>query len=364
MKLARQAAGLSTRAVAERLAPRHSVSHQTIANYEKAATQPTLPLLADLAAVYGKDLNWFLERGSVWTGVRYRHLKSKVRPADKQQFEQSAARWLNAYIRTEEYVGDRLKAEYELPGGNGLPKEVARKTRSLMGLDERAPVPSAIEVLEKFGVRVIEVDTEAAIDGMAGHLDGRACVVLKPSAAHDRTRLNAMHELFHLVLEHCARGPVIDYSAHDVKRTEDDAFEAASYFLMPESELEEAFRGRSMVRLVEYKKRYGISLAAMIYRAEKSGILKSTEAKWLWMQFAQRGWRTAEPGEVRADRATRFEQLVDGLVLNKNVTYEFVASIAGVEAVELQRRVDAVLGLDRVEERGDLPRPTGPRLAT
>ena len=47
----------------------------------------------------------------------------------------------------------------------------------------------------------------------------------------------------------------------------------------------------------------------MVYRAQESGIINESTSKWLWMEFARRGWRTQEPGHVRPDRATRFEQL-------------------------------------------------------
>src|SRR4051812_22626673 len=98
LKSARQAAGLSTREVAERLADRVSVSHATIANYEKGRTQPPLDVLAELARVYRRDPQWFLERTSPLTGVRYRHYKSKVTAAEKQQYEASGLRWLEAYF--------------------------------------------------------------------------------------------------------------------------------------------------------------------------------------------------------------------------------------------------------------------------
>ena len=74
LKTARSLMGFSTRAVAQKLAPRFSISHATIANYESGRTMPPLDVLAALAELYERPLNWFLERGKVLTGVQYRNL--------------------------------------------------------------------------------------------------------------------------------------------------------------------------------------------------------------------------------------------------------------------------------------------------
>ena len=44
------------------------------------------------------------------------------------------------------------------------------------------------------------------------------------------------------------------------------AYEFACHLLIPESELRKAFDGRSAVRLLQAKEKFGISMAAMIYR--------------------------------------------------------------------------------------------------
>lgn len=99
-----------------------------------------------------------------------------------------------------------------------------------------------------------------------------------------------------------------------------------------------------MVRLVGFKERYGISLAAMIYRAERESIIPNNLAKKLWVEFSKRGWRRDEPGTVRPDRATRFEQLLDGAVVRGDITWREASEITGVRVDELKQRVQAALG--------------------
>ena len=183
---------------------------------------------------------------------------------------------------------------------------MSQNVRRELGVSEQEPISSIVEVLERFGIRVLEVATDLKIDGLAAKYDAEYVVALNRSVSNDRTRFNAAHELGHILYGDCET----DEAAS--KETEQRAFEFASFLLLPNNQLKRAFEGQSMVRLVQYKERFGISLAAMVYRAEKLGFIPKATAKKLWLEFSRRGWRTNEPGEVRPDRATRFEQLDRG----------------------------------------------------
>ncbi len=74
-----------------------------------------------------------------------------------------------------------------------------------------------------------------------------------------------MHELAHFLYDD---GPSLPPDEVETR-----AFEFASHMLFPESQLRKAFQLKSMVHLVEYKERFGISLAAMIFRARKSKMI-------------------------------------------------------------------------------------------
>jgi Zn-dependent peptidase ImmA (M78 family) len=109
--------------------------------------------------------------------------------------------------------------------------------------------------------------------------------------------------------------------------------------------LKDAFDGQSMIRLLKFKERYGISLAAMVYRAEKQRVITKRMAKKLWMEFAKRGWKTTEPGDVRPDRATRFEELIDSAIADGRLTVRDAANIAAVRPEELRERIELASGV-------------------
>jgi Zn-dependent peptidase ImmA (M78 family)/DNA-binding XRE family transcriptional regulator len=371
LKEARKGTGFSTREVAERLTEKFQISHATIANYEKGRSQPTLPLLAALAELYDRPMNWFLERGPMFTGIRYRNLPSRVRDSEKHRYEAEALRWLEGYIKIEQFLDVSLPAGIARPEPppKANPSVFARNIRAELGIAEDAPVPSAIDALEAFGIRVIEVATALRIDGMAAMLGEKPVVVLNPARSDDRIRLNAAHELFHILLGHCGDEPKA-MGDDEVKGDEDLAFACARNFLFPEKQLQEAFEGESFVKLVKYKEKFGISIAAMIYAARQEHILTDRTARFLWIAISRRGWREKEPGKVRPDRATRFEQLVDGAIYRKRITLEGAAQLIGVREKELNERLRIAEGItDEPEykaplgQEGDDPNFYGPRLA-
>jgi Zn-dependent peptidase ImmA (M78 family) len=133
-------------------------------------------------------------------------------------------------------------------------------------------------------------------------------------------------------------------ASHDAA-AETRGHEFGSHLLLPDTQLKEAFRGQSRVRLVQYKERFGISLAAMIYRAQASHVISESTARWLWIEFGKRGWRKNEPGHVRPDRATRLEQLMDGAIASGKLTWREAATVTGILEAELQQRVLLAMGL-------------------
>ena len=288
---------------------------------------------------------------SVAAGVRFRKTASLVKVSEERQYLATAARHLDAYRQLERTVGLPLVNQYPGFGVNSQQsgEELAADVRKLFGYATDTPVPSVIELMERFGVRVIEMPTASRIDGFAARFGSEHAVVLNPNVPNDRGRLNAGHEWGHVLYEDCAQG--VKWS-HKV--VESRAYEFAFGLLMPRSILEDAFRGRSMVKLVQYKERYGVSLAAMVYRAEKVNILSMSETEWLWRQFAVRGWRKKEPGNARPDRAIRFERLFEEAVQGKAVSRHDLLWMMGLSEDEMQARLDlaAGMGAERAPEEG------------
>jgi Zn-dependent peptidase ImmA (M78 family) len=340
MRVARETAGMSTRMVSRKLKERGlTISHMSLSNYETAKLPPTVALIDALAALYGLTREWFLNTGPMLSGIRYRALKA-VRVADKRAFEGEALGWFQSYLSVEQAVNDPL----EQPMGKFRVKPsesgaaVAKRLRQDYKMADY-PIPSVMRLVENFGIHVIQLHTDARIDGIAAWLGSVPVVAVNQSLSNDRIRMNAAHELGHHLFEDCVDGATLP--DEEVERR---AMEFASHVLIPDAALRTAFELQSMVRLVQYKERFGVSLAAMLFRAERTGLLSKSLAKTLWIKFGELGWRKNEPGYVPPDRPIRMESLFDAAVQQKKMTFAEIAATAGVDARAVRQRVFLAMG--------------------
>lgn len=331
--------GFSTRKVAELLPSGQKLTHATVANYERGLTPPSASVLATLADLYQVDLNWLLSQEATISGARYRSLK-KASLWERHRFEVDALRWLNAYRALERTMGSPIAKTIEGFDHQGIadPETLAANLRMHLRLGQ-GPVPSIMSVLESFGIRAVEITSNARIDALAGHLGDEPVVVINAALPNDRARLTAAHELGHILYEDCAHPD--DTGNDDVERR---AFEFASHFLLPDAALSDAFQGFSMVRLLQFKTLYGVSLAAMIFRAKRAHVLSSDVYSWLWRQFSQRGWRKHEPGDVAPDRPLRFERLLETAIKDRRLDWEDAAVLTKIGARDLRDRLSRALG--------------------
>ena len=342
LKMARKLSNMSTRAVAATLAPRVILSHATLANYESGRSSPPTHVLVALSTLYERPLSWFLARGKALHSVQFRNLKPRIRMSDLHVYEADSQRQLDAYKAIETALDRPLKRQFDLPHvePSATAEELALQVRSGLGISREEPVSSAIEVVEKFGIRVLENDTELSIDGLAARYDDEFVVILNPAVSNDRARLNTVQELGRVIYGDGEPDLTLANSS------EERALDFASHLLLPNNQLKSAFEGQSMVRLVQFKERFGISLSAMIYRAEKQGFITKPIAKMLGAEFARRGWRTNEPGLVRPDRATRFEQLIEEVIASNKLSLKEVADLVGVRPEMIRERLSRAMGIE------------------
>jgi Zn-dependent peptidase ImmA (M78 family) len=352
LRLAREGLGLSTRTTVMKLKSQGiTISHGTLANYERGLTQPPENILHELSILYKQSLQWFRGEGYTLEGIRYRALKS-VSVHEKNSFSQESASWLNTYLYLESLTDQPLLIRRTLPkiDRSISGKELAYKIREEYKFGNH-PIPSTIRILEDFGIRVIHVHTDARIDAFAAHFGNVRVVVLNSELSADRMRMTSLHELAHHLYEDCLSGDSL--SNDEIERR---AFEFASHILIPSDILSEAFNYKSMVRLVECKEMYGISLAAMIYRGRKEHLITQRTYESIWKQFSKLGFRKNEPGNVMPDKPVRLESLIDTAITKRKVSYDDIAKqINKDEFVIKQRIVNAIGGTTSGTNRPSVP---------
>jgi Zn-dependent peptidase ImmA (M78 family) len=177
------------------------------------------------------------------------------------------------------------------------PEEAAREARRFFGAGP-GPIQHVIRLAERAGVVVVFSEPGiAAIDAYSLHSATRPIIVLNPvKDDYYRQRFDVAHELGHLVMHHDAEP--------GGKVAEEQANRFAAEFLMPADEiapfLPNSTAGRAWAQLAELKEHWGVSLAALLYRARALGIMGDVSYRNAMVRMSQNGWRRAEPGRVAA----------------------------------------------------------------
>lgn len=337
LREARREAGLSTRAVCDKLPRRFSVSKTTISSYENGVTTPPIDVLAALADLYSRPLNWFLDARETLTGFRYRNLKQRSSVNEKRQFEATAGKWAEAYLKLDRFLASPCQRDLKLQESELVlpPAEMAMAIRrNILNLDDNQRIENVVHVLESFATWALEVRTSLGIDGASALHGSNNIVILNPDVSNDRLRMTAAIELALTLF----RGLQTNLGVNEAL-VEDNAYDFATALLLPHSQLVEAFRHKSLLRLFEFKERFGVSLAAMIHVAEKHRVISTTLSRGLWSEVIKRGWQRNEPGFVWRDRAISFEMMLESAIKTKQITWEDAERITGIRADELRQRI-------------------------
>lgn len=325
IKIARRAAGLSQRAVAEAV----GVSAMAISKYERELDTPSSDVLLRLAQALDVKTEYFLRPVTVTvTAASYRRRTSLPRKQEHAIMGQ-IQEWLERYLDVESFFNG--------PPGFDLPADLSRRVASLSEVEQvvlglrRAwhlgwdPIENLVEVLEDRGIKVGQVDGHEDFDALTfWAADNIPVIVVKRGPPGDRQRFSLAHELGHLVLE-----PAEGVDA------EKAAYRFAGAFLVPESvvhfELGPERQRLDLYELHLLKHKYRLSMQAWIYRAKDLGILSESAATQLFQQFRQQGWHRQEPGDpIPPEEPGRLKRLVIRALAEDMISQSRAAELLGM----------------------------------
>jgi transcriptional regulator with XRE-family HTH domain len=297
------------------------VTKQALSKYEGGKAQPSLRVLTTLArALEVKTLELY-RAPEVQIEVLAFRKQSQLGKKEQERVENLVARMLEDRTRLQGLIAE--DGETDIPA-NAMP------VRTLDGVEERAdelrrrwnlgddPVARMTDVLEDHHVHVAEIDASERFDGLAAVAlseDGTvraAAVVSRRGVPAARQRLNLAHELGHLVLK---PGKGVD--------EEKAAFRFGAAFLAPASTLRrEVGVRRSAIgvdELLLLKRRYGMSLQALVHRLHDLGVINDLHAQQWWRTINAKGWKKVEPEEAPPEhpqwlRRTTLRAFSEGLL--------------------------------------------------
>lgn len=230
---------------------------------------------------------------------------------------------LNIYRLNIETLSQKLK----LPEPNvpvldvkkvGTEEQVAKQLRKFWKIP-KGPMENLTELLEANGIIVISFDfgTERVDSRTILTKDKQPIIVVNKANLADKQRFSLAYELGHLVM-HTETQPSYDRDiAHEANMF-------AAGFLLPEKEIRKDFEnGVSIPLLGELKRKWKVSMIALLYRAADLGFLTDNQKKYLLSQFNQLGIRRREP--VDLDFPKEKPLLMRDLILKYKNAHKFTS---------------------------------------
>jgi Zn-dependent peptidase ImmA (M78 family)/DNA-binding XRE family transcriptional regulator len=344
LKLARRGAGLSLRALAERMG--HAVSAQALGKYERGEMMPSSPVLMRLAAALDVPESYLLSgnhlqlrdvefRKHAVTGAkRLAHLRAQVMSAAER------------YLEVEDALAPAA-AGWEPPRGfpyrvaePGDAESAAGRLRAAWKLGEDA-IPGLAELVEERGAKVLVLDLDETISGMTAKArrgaDGEVpIIVLNRRHPGERQRFTLAHELGHLLLEPLGSAD-----------SEKACHRFAGAFLVPAGSLRaEVGRIRhsiSLGELVRLKALFLVSMQCLVYRMRDLAIISPAVAGRLFREMSRLGYRKAEPLPLPGEKTQRFERLCFRALSEGLISESKAGELLGVSVRELDALLDGRL---------------------
>ncbi len=184
------------------------------------------------------------------------------------------------------------------------------------------PISNMIKLLESKGVMVFSLlENTKNVDAFSCWRDSTPYIFLNTYKSPEHSRFDAAHELGHLVL-HKHGGP------HQGQSCESEANAFASAFLMPEADIRSEISyvtSMSLTKLVEAKRRWGVSIAALVYRLHKIGLLNDYRFKDLCIQLSKHGYRRKEPNSMPREGSVVWKKVFTEL-WNERITKDNIAN--------------------------------------
>lgn len=270
------------------------VTPAALSQYELGQARPSAAVLGQLALALGMPTGFFAHghpEPATPSTAHFRSLRATTHLEREQAlaFGQFAWRLMEGIEKYAELPPGRLP-QVMLPPDTGADDiaEAASQARACMGIGS-GPVPHVVRLLEAHGTVVMLLPAMSRrVDAFSHWYGSRPVVFLNPAKDdRARSRFDAAHELGHLVLHHDAEpgNRVVENQAQDF----------AAEFLTPREEITaELPRRLDWERLHEVKRRWGVSLKALVYRSRKLGVIGESTYRTGMITLAQ--WGDPEPG--------------------------------------------------------------------
>jgi Zn-dependent peptidase ImmA (M78 family)/DNA-binding XRE family transcriptional regulator len=338
------------------LAEETEISKQAISQFENGKATPSIETLLKIMNVLKFPREYFLQVDEDITVNTF--FRSLLTTNKKEQLVQVTRTKTLAkiYEFLEEYIDF---PEFKIPQidiENINMEKISLDIREGWGLGVN-PIGNVVSIMEKNGIVVSSFKTnESKIDAFTQihkiHKTDRPFVVVgddKESAV--RRQFSMAHELGHIIL-HNSSIEVDELIREEYKMMEEEANNFAAAFLLPkESFLADVMQYPNKLEFyVELKKKWKVSISAMIIRAYKLDAITHNQYQYLMKQLSKKGWRVKEPLDdlIVTAKPVLLKRAIDMLITNDimNET-EIVSELANYGMALNTDDIEMLLCLDK-----------------
>lgn len=336
IKEARTSRGLSLAQLSELI----GVSSQAISQYERGEIIPNPSVTLKIVEALDFPINFFTSQNenNLKDEVVYfrsnKNISKKLKEACRIRIK-----WIdNTYKMISKY--------FDLPQVN-LPnfekfdidnldlikiEEIADSLRKYWGLGEY-PIKNLVDVLQRNGFVVTKLKVGSKkIDGFSTWIEGTPYIFIgsdKGSAV--RSRFDLAHELGHLILHRNLSKEDFEEEG-DILEKQADMF--ASALLLPREAFNSEMITSSIDSFILLKKKWLVSISAMIRRAQDTEMLTENQIRYLRSQMIKYGYYKKEPMDdtISPERPYLFKQAFDILLDNNIMSKEEI-----LDSIKLNR---------------------------
>ena len=297
LKEARLSRGLTMTELAQKL----NISRQAISKYEKNVMSPSHEIIRNMSDILEFPESFFFkdfDNDNIrFSPTYYRSLKT-TENAYKKMFYMRLE-WARRLIGILEdflnlptlNIPEALDSSCEI--ADEKTEEMASSLRKFWGLGLN-PISDLTRLVEANGIFVSRINYGATrIDACSKISDSRAYIMLsEDKASAVRSRFDLAHELGHFLLH---RDWTDDEYEEHFNLVEKQAHQFAGALLMPRETFTQEIYSTSLEHLIELKRRWKVSLAAIIYRCSTLELFSEGQVQRLRIELGRRKWKRVEP---------------------------------------------------------------------
>lgn len=309
------------------LGERLNVTKQMVSKYENGKSEPSFEKSFQLNNILGYPREFFYSTDKFFIENEGTFFRSRLTATQKSKEPASIALKYSVIVRDylEQFIDFPTLQNREIYEGENNPEEISLSIRKSMDLGLE-PIHDIIEVAELLGFTVISMNyQEDKVDAFSSMntINGNSYFIITTgdSGSFYRQQFSIAHEIGHWVLHQNINPQELDRDEYKI--IEEEANKIASILLLPKESFGNELKSKIVDEIDTYynlKRKWHVSMAAMIKRARDLDIISAEQEVKLYKQMHYRKWRNPEPFDLdtKVTLPVAFKQSLE-LLIDENI---------------------------------------------